>query len=232
MTRVFLVRHGENPANLTKEFSCRRVDYPLTPKGVLQAEQAAAHLEGKGITGIFSSPLKRAKETAGIIAERLGLGVTVVETFREIDVGGFEDLPPSAELWRQHNEILDAWFSGRREVRFPGGENHRELADRMRLGLEEAMAGTPAGAILIVGHGGQFTLTLPELCPSVEVAWLRRQDNANASITELLVHRVHGRLQGQLVAWASQRHLHGAAADLVSGVPDETTVWPETPAQR
>jgi broad specificity phosphatase PhoE len=38
MTRVYLVRHGENKANITKEFSSRKVDYPLTPKGRLQAE--------------------------------------------------------------------------------------------------------------------------------------------------------------------------------------------------
>ena len=37
MNRIYLVRHGENTANLTKEFSHRRVDYSLTPKGILQA---------------------------------------------------------------------------------------------------------------------------------------------------------------------------------------------------
>ena len=37
MNRVYLVRHGENLAHLTKEFSYRKVDYPLTPKGVMQA---------------------------------------------------------------------------------------------------------------------------------------------------------------------------------------------------
>ena len=43
MNLVYLVRHGENPANLLKQFSYRKVDYPLTEKGVLQAEQTAAY---------------------------------------------------------------------------------------------------------------------------------------------------------------------------------------------
>ena len=42
MTHLYLIRHGENLANLTKEFSYLKVDYPLTPKGRLQAEQTAS----------------------------------------------------------------------------------------------------------------------------------------------------------------------------------------------
>ena len=41
MNHLYLVRHGENVANLTKEFSCCKVDYSLTAKGVLQAQQTA-----------------------------------------------------------------------------------------------------------------------------------------------------------------------------------------------
>ncbi len=48
MIRLFLVRHGENPANLTKEFSYRKVDYPLTKKGQLQARQTGLSSVLKG----------------------------------------------------------------------------------------------------------------------------------------------------------------------------------------
>jgi broad specificity phosphatase PhoE len=47
MTTLYLVRHGENLANITKEFSYRAVDYPLTPKGILQAEQTAEYFAAK-----------------------------------------------------------------------------------------------------------------------------------------------------------------------------------------
>ncbi len=56
MNRLYLVRHGENRANITKEFSCRHVDYPLTPKGVLQAQQTAKHLAGEAADLIPGSP--------------------------------------------------------------------------------------------------------------------------------------------------------------------------------
>jgi len=58
--RLYLVRHGENLANLTKEFSYRQVDYSLTPKRVLQAQQTAACFTDKNIHEIYASPLKRA----------------------------------------------------------------------------------------------------------------------------------------------------------------------------
>ena len=69
LNRLYLVRHGENMANLTKEFSYRHVDYSLTPKGVLQAQQTAAYFTDKHIHEIYTSPLKRAVETADIIPQ-------------------------------------------------------------------------------------------------------------------------------------------------------------------
>ena len=60
MTHLYLIRHGENLANLTKEFSYRKVDYSLTPKGKLQAEQTARTLQDRGIAAVYSSPLRRA----------------------------------------------------------------------------------------------------------------------------------------------------------------------------
>ena len=60
MNTLYLVRHGENRANLTKQFSYKTVDYPLTPKGVLQAQQTAEFFQDKQIDEIYASPLKRA----------------------------------------------------------------------------------------------------------------------------------------------------------------------------
>ena len=56
MTHLYLIRHGENLANLTKEFSYLKVDYPLTPKGKLQAAQTALLLQDRG--GLRRSTLR------------------------------------------------------------------------------------------------------------------------------------------------------------------------------
>ena len=223
MNRLYLVRHGENLANLTKEFSCRSVDYPLTPKGVLQAQQTAEHLAGKDIHEVYTSPLRRAAETAGIIAARLGLQAVAMENWREIDVGELEGRPVTRELWEHFHRVLGAWLDGRHDLGFPGGEDYWGLLARMRGGVEEVVRGKQRRNIVIVGHGGIFTLTLKDICPGVDLDWLRQARSQNCSISELLVELRQGGLWGQLVSWASHDHLSGDAADLIPGGPTDDT---------
>ena len=124
---LYMVRHGENPANITKEFSYRHIDYSLTAKGVLQAEQTAAFFQSIPLDAIYASPLKRASETAEIIARTHNLPVTLLEEFREVNVGDMEQRPPTEENWREHDRIMGQWFKGNLTVAFPGGENFLEL---------------------------------------------------------------------------------------------------------
>ncbi len=217
MNRIYLVRHGENWANITKEFSHRKVDYSLTPKGVLQAQQTAAYFQGKEIHAVYSSPLKRALETAEIIAAPLGLPVTVLEGLREINVGDLEGQPVTAELWAFHNGVIAGWLAGRREVAFPGGEDYNGLCCRLRASIEQMVAGRDGQSIVAVGHGGTFAAMLPDLCLDADIKRLCRSENPNCSISEILVHGHNEPLEGHLIAWASHAHLHGAAADLVPG---------------
>ena len=226
MNHLFLVRHGENLANLTKELSSRRVDYSLTPKGILQAEQTARHFLAAGEAGrayniqaIYSSPLKRATETAEIIADHLGLPVVVMDNFREIDVGDMELQPSTLEAWALHNQIIESWFRGQVERAFPNGDNYVTLCNRMRAGIEQIVAGKDGQSSIVVGHGGIFTVTLPDLCPNVDLGYLRKE-NHNCSISEIEVGWKDGRLECRLITWASYAHLHGLAAELVSGLPD------------
>ena len=220
--RLFLLRHGENPANISKEFSNRQVDHPLTEKGVLQAEQTADHFADQGLQAVYSSPLKRAAQTAGIIAARPGLEVVVMEAFREIDVGSLEGRPATAADWALHARIMNDWFDGKNEATFPEGENYDDLWARMQAGLLAATAGRSGQAILVVGHGGILTVTLKDLCPDLDVEWLRATHWDNCAFAEIELGRDQdGRLEGRLLTWNSHDYLHGAAAELVPGVPQE-----------
>jgi len=219
--RLYLLRHGENPANLSKEFSNRQVDYPLTEKGVLQAEQTADRFADQGLQAVYSSPLKRAAQTAGLIAARPGLPVVEMEAFREIDVGSLEGRPATAADWALHAQIMNDWFDGKNDAAFPEGENYHDLWARMQAGLLSATAGRSSQAILVVGHGGILTVCLKDLCPDIDVEWLRTTHWDNCAFAEVELERQDGRLLGRLITWNSHEHLHGAAAELVSGVPRE-----------
>ena len=224
MNRLFLVRHGENVANLTKEFSHRLVDHSLTDKGREQARQTAAYFADRSIDAIYASPLLRAKETADLIGQGCNLPVAVVEGFRELNVGDLERQPPSAETWGVHRDVVRAWIAGDLDRSFPGGEDYHQLWGRYIAGLEQVLAGRDDQNIVIVAHGGIFVFTLPRLCPDVSTDWLRTQPNENACITEVEVHRRDGKLIGELVRWASTDHLSGDATDFVPGIPDAETL--------
>jgi broad specificity phosphatase PhoE len=215
--KLYLVRHGENPANITKEFSYKLVDYSLTPKGVLQAEQTAIFLQDVPLAAVYASPLKRAHETAEIIARTHNLPVTTLEEFREVNVGDMELRPPTEENWREHDQIMEQWFKGNLSVSFPAGENFLELIERARRGLLETTRGRDGQSILIAAHGGILAALVYYFCPRDHR--LITDMMHNCAITEIeLVTDDEQILDGSLSCWASSSHLSGEAAQLVSPV--------------
>ena len=217
MHTLYLIRHGENTANITKEFSHRLVDYPLTPKGVLQAQQTGEYFRDKLIDAIYCSPLKRAIETAEIIGRAIGIQPMIMEEFREVNVGALEVLGGSPENWNMHDSIVRAWFEGQPDLMFPEGENYHMLLERMRAGVERILREQDGKRSIIVGHGGIFTFTLKDICREVDLAMLITSYGHNCSITEIEMHAVDGRLDGVLKRWAAFDHLSGEAAAFVTG---------------
>jgi broad specificity phosphatase PhoE len=215
---LYLVRHGENLANITKEFSYKLVDYSLTPKGVLQAEQTAEFLRAIDLDAVYASPLKRAKETGEIIARQHGLPVELREEFREVNIGDLEQMPPTEASWRIHDAVVAQWASGRPQVRFPGGENFLELVERSRRGLLVATRGRSQQRIVIAAHGGILTGIVRNFCTNLSEE-MSHVSMHNCAITEIeLTTRDEEILNGSLISWSCITHLSGEAAELVSPV--------------
>jgi broad specificity phosphatase PhoE len=217
MTRIYLVRHGENRANITREFSYHKVDYPLTEKGRLQAAQTAEFFRDKEIHAVYSSPLRRAKETADTIAEATGTEVAIRENFREVNVGILEEQGPTQEAWTLHDAIIDGWYAGQVDVAFPGGENYLSLCQRMRAGLEEIVRNHPGQNVVVVAHGGIIGAGVRDVCADIDWESLRKIANHNCSISELVLRLEDDHLAGDLVRWAACEHMSGAAANFVYG---------------
>lgn len=224
MTRIFLVRHGENPANITREFSCRLVDYSLTAKGRLQAEQTAEFLVQRPLQALFSSPLLRARETAEPLGQRLKMTVTICEEFREMDVGDLESMSDRTAAWGKYRDVMRAWLSGDPSVTFPGGENRTSLVARFERGLQKVAADHPQGEVAIVGHGGIFTHGVVSLCRVSDEREFFSRENHNSSVSEILVDLASSKPTYTLVHWASTAHLSGEAALLLESVPEEYRV--------
>jgi broad specificity phosphatase PhoE len=149
---VWLARHGETDWNRAERWQ-GHTDIELNDVGRAQARALAERLRGRGITRIHASDLRRARETADIVAATLGVGSVVVDRgLRERSFGLFEGLT------RLECEQLHAahWASYRSAARRmpPGAEAQGELVARMRDAIARAVAAATDGAVLVVSHGG------------------------------------------------------------------------------
>ena len=176
MANVLWARHGENVANLTRTLSYRVFDGDLTDVGRRQARELGGRLAAGGgdrIGLLACSPLRRARQTADIVGQRLGLPVAMeLDDLREVNVGEL-DGRSDAEAWEIYAAVLAAWRAGDTLARFPGGENRDELCARLLRALtvvaRSAVAGPPLvladGAVaersLVVAHGANLRAALP-----------------------------------------------------------------------
>ena len=153
-TSLYLLRHGETPLSVERRFSGLG-DPELTPNGLAQAEAAAAKLAGKpyGIQVIVSSPLKRARATAEIIAARAGLEVVVEEGLRETDFGDWEG-HTFTEIQRRWPDELAAWLADPSAAP-PGGESFGVAARRVQA----------IGDLLVERYEGKTVLAVSHVTP-------------------------------------------------------------------
>src|SRR5262249_56556816 len=107
-----------------------RADNPLSELGRRQAAALGEALSSRRLSAVYSSPLRRALETARAVAEPHGLAVEVVHELVEMDIGEMEGLS-RVELREQHAEFLKLWVSEHAgEAVMPGGESLRQVQDR------------------------------------------------------------------------------------------------------
>jgi phosphoserine phosphatase len=128
--RLILARHGETASN-RDGLGLGLQDVPLTEKGRHQAEALAEALAGAKIDAVYSSPLRRALDTAQAIASRHGLEVAVDEGLTEMDVGDLDGLTFD-EMRGRYPEFLSRWLGEEAgTLRMPGGrESLQEVQNR------------------------------------------------------------------------------------------------------
>ncbi|MGI5425442.1 bifunctional RNase H/acid phosphatase [Streptomyces sp. CA-179760] len=148
-----LLRHGETPLTPQKRFSgSGGTDPSLSDAGREQAERAAALLARRGtIQAVVSSPLTRTRETAGIVAARLGLDVSVDDGLRETDFGAWEGLT-FAEVRERHPDDLNAWLASPDAEPTGGGESFAATGTRIAATRDRLVAAYAGRTVLLVTH--------------------------------------------------------------------------------
>lgn len=150
--RILLVRHGETEWNRLHRFQGRS-DVPLNPKGNNQARALGLALKNETIDAIYSSPLKRALETACHIAQfHPSIPLIKESGLIEMDLGDFEGM--EAQQWKkEHPDFRKAWEKNPSTLFMPQGESLNDVQQRAvktLLRISESCA--PESTIVICSH--------------------------------------------------------------------------------
>jgi uncharacterized phosphatase len=174
VTTLLLARHGETEWNRVGRWQ-GWADPPLNDNGRAQAHELAAQLRATPFDAVYSSDLRRAHETALVLAAPHGLDVVTDPDLREIDVGPWSGLTRA--------EIAERFPDGDR----PGGETREQHSVRVLAGVERIARAHPGERVLIVAHGG-----------CVRALQRHLDDDASHPIENCSVYELHFRDDGFL----------------------------------
>ena len=182
--KIYLIRHGESLANLglaSADFSMDNQN-SLSKKGKDQIRAIIPAFQNYNIVRIFSSPMKRAVESAEILQSGLvGKPKIIIDgRLKEIDYGIFTDDRDNPEM----QNIAKKQIAGDQEIRFGSGENIREILERFLDFLIDTYKENQNDEIIILSHGRLLSIVskkIEELCHKK----IRKSQINNASIIEV-----------------------------------------------
>ena len=149
-TTLVLIRHGETDWNVEGRYQ-GQADPPLNARGLAQARQLAAELREVGLDVLYTSPLRRALQTAQILAQALQVPLHVEPRLMEIHQGDWQGRL-RAEIAARYPELFRRWQTEPWEVTPPGGEHLRQVQARVYAAVDEILARHPGQRIGLVTH--------------------------------------------------------------------------------
>ncbi len=220
-TTLILLRHGETLWNRDGRFQ-GQLDIELNDTGRRQARQAARRLARERIDVIYSSDLRRASETAEIVAQGRGMTPITTPALRERHWGDWQGLY-GAEVRDRFPELVRRWAQGDPDMASAGGETIRELCRRVSAWVSEIPAKHPGQTVLAVGHGAALKAMIGGLIGlPMEMLGRFRLDNASVSIIELRDDRP------VLALLNDTAHTQVAEDTETDGRPEATSPFPFT----
>lgn len=150
-TTVYLIRHAEAAGNKSATFQ-GHTDADITENGYRQLRQLSERCKELELQAVYSSPLKRAMETAKAVNLYHQLPIQIHEGLKEINGGVFE-----GKLWSElpmlFPEACSLWMERPYDFVADEGESMRQVYDRMRTAIAEIVEGNAGKTIAIVSHG-------------------------------------------------------------------------------
>ncbi|MBM3970406.1 MAG: histidine phosphatase family protein [Planctomycetes bacterium] len=204
-TQLLLVRHGTTDANVQVPYILQgsSIDLPLNDNGRRQAQQVAGFLADHPIKHVYSSPLQRAAETAGVIAGRHGLAVNQIAEITECHVGVWEGKDWDT-IARETPEAYRLFHEDPAAHPYLGGESYSDVLRRAWPAFERLLHRHVGDTVVVVAHN----IVNRVLCAHLMGLELRKakglaQDNCCVNIIQ------HADGKSTLVTMNSVFHLRG-----------------------
>ena len=187
-----LLRHGESQGNAQGRMQGRR-DYPLSPLGQDQAARAGAFLASQGpFAAVYASPLKRAFETASIVATQGVRPEPVVDQdLHEIAAGSLEGMNET-EIRAAYPVFMERSLTETGDFSDYGGESYADVQARVKRVMARVEGGHREAEerVLLVGHGGfHYQLAKSLLCEPVPRVCILKMGNCTVSLLRLRERR-------------------------------------------
>lgn len=148
---ILLARHGETTENRERRFQGQK-DVPLNDRGREQARALADLAAREDLAALYTSPLVRARETAEIVGERIGLEPRPDDRLKEVDVGEWQDRLKD-DVKREDPEGWAAFERAGEDFRFPGGESFAEQQERVIAALADIAQRGELPALVVCHRG-------------------------------------------------------------------------------
>ncbi len=208
-TVTLLGRHGATELSLEKRFSGRGgYDAPLAPVGVQQAEALAREVADRGgVEAIVCSPLLRTRQTAQILADRVGVPVEVEDGIAECAFGEWDGYT-FAEVNERWPRELGEWL-GSTDVAPPGGESFADCLDRVDAARRRILAQHAGKRVALISHVTPIKIMTGISVDSPLSSSLYRMELAPCSLTTIAWFPDGNR---SLFGFAESAHLRGVGS--------------------
>ena len=179
-TRLYLIRHGATPLTEEDRFSGSNNVY-LSDEGRSQVQHLAVRLADSKLSALYTSPLDRTMETAGIICAPQGLTPIPREGLREISHGHWEGLSRK-EVETRFADEYSAWDSDPFTFAPEGGESGISVLARALPIIREIVVQHKDASVAVVSHKATLRLILSSLLGFDVRGYRDRLDQAPACL--------------------------------------------------
>lgn len=185
VTKIILVRHCRSMGNMENRFQ-GWTDSEISDVGRQQLERLAQRFQDEKIDVAYSSPLKRAFQTAEAATRFSHIPIQTLEGLKEVHAGEIENMTLQ-EISQGFPAVSKAWNETPHLCEFPGGETMAEFFERISRTFEEIVEANVGKTVLVVTHG----CALVNLCAYIRSGSVRSVgeeevfDNTSVTVVEI-----------------------------------------------